>query len=62
MEGLYERCKSLDEKFNRIEIGLIDCKASEIDSRYCSDVDKVSSCFDTADSLDTLLRQLKILE
>ena len=62
LEGLFERCKSLDAKFNKIEIGVIDCRASVIDSRYCSDVDKVSSCFDTADSLDTLLRQLKIID
>ena len=62
LEGLYERCISLDTKFNKIEIGVIDCRASTIDSHYCTDVNKVSSCFDTADSLDTLLRQLEIIE
>ena len=62
LEGLFERCRSLDPKFNKVEIGVINCKDSAIDSRYCSDVEKVSSCFNTADSLDTLLRQLKFIE
>ena len=62
LEGLFERCRSLDSKFNKVEIGVINCKASTVDSSYCSDVEQVSSCFDTADSLDTLLRQLKVLE
>jgi hypothetical protein len=62
LEGLFERCRSLDPKFNKVEIGVINCKASAIDSSYCSDVEKVSSCFNTADSLDSLLRQLKFIE
>lgn len=61
LEGLFERCKSLDSKFGAIEIGVINCRASNIDSRYCTDVAKVSSCFNTADSLDTLLKQLRII-
>lgn len=62
LDGLFERCKTLDPKFKKIEIGVISCKADKIDSRYCTDVAKVSSCFDTADSLDTLLKQLKIID
>ena len=45
----------------KIDISVIDCKTFKTDSRYCSDVSKVSSCFETADSLDTLLRQLKVI-
>jgi len=61
LEGLLNRCKDLDPKFNRIDMSVIDCKAAKMDSRYCSDVEKVSTCFDVADSLDTLLRQLEII-
>ena len=61
MEGLLNRCIELDGKFRKIDLNVIDCKASKIDSRYCTDVSKVSSCFDAADSLDTLLRQMKII-
>ena len=61
LEGLLERCKSLDPKFAKFELGVLDCKNSTIDSRYCQEVSKVSSCFDTADKLDTLLRQLEIV-
>lgn len=59
--GLLNRCIELDGKFRSINLNIIDCKASKIDSRYCNDVSKVSSCFDAADSLDTLLRQMKII-
>jgi len=61
MESLLDRCKSLNSKFNEINLNIIDCRAHKIDSKYCQDVNKVSSCFDTADSLDTFLRKLKIL-
>ena len=61
LEGLYERCKSLDLKFDKIHLGVLDCKNISIDSQYCQEVSKVTSCFDTADKLDTLLRQLKII-
>ncbi len=61
LQKLLDRCKSLDSKFNQVDIETIDCKAEKMDSRYCQDVDKVSSCFDTADSLDTFLRRLKVI-
>jgi HEPN domain-containing protein len=61
MESLLDRCKSLNSSFNEINLNIIDCRAHKIDSKYCQDLNKVSSCFDTADSLDTFLRKLKIL-
>lgn len=61
IEGLLNRCIELDGKFRKIDLTILNCKASKIDSRYCSDVEKVSSCFDAADNLDTLLKQMKII-
>ena len=61
LQSLLDRCKSLDNKFNQVDIELIDCRANKIDSRYCQDINKVTSCFDTADNLDTFLRRLKII-
>ena len=61
LQSLLDRCKSLDSKFNQVDIETIDCKAHQMDSRYCQDVSKVSSCFDAADSLDTFLRKLKVI-
>ncbi len=61
LQSLLNRCKSLDSKFNQVDIETIDCKAHKMDSRYCQDVSKVSSCFDAADNLDTFLRKLKII-
>jgi HEPN domain-containing protein len=61
MESLLDRCRSLNNKFNQIDLSTIECKAHKIDSKYCQDVNKVSSCFDTADSIDTFLRQQKII-
>ncbi len=61
LQNLLDRCKSLDSKFNQVDIETIDCKAHKMDSRYCQSVSKVSSCFDAADNLDTFLRKLKII-
>lgn len=61
LQSLLDRCKSLDNKFNQIDINTIDCRASNTDSRYCQDVNKVTSCFDAADNLDTFLRKLTVI-
>jgi HEPN domain-containing protein len=61
LESLLNRCKALDSKFNQVDISTIDCKSEKMDSRYCQDVNKVSSCFDAADSLDTFLRKMDLI-
>lgn len=61
LEKLLSRCKLIDPTFNKIDLSDVSCKGHEIDSRYCSEVEKVSSCFEAANSLDTLLKQMKIL-
>ena len=62
LEGLLNRCISLNSKFKNIDLNVIDCKASKIDSRYCNEVSKVSSCFEAADNLDTFLKRINIID
>ena len=33
------------------------CKNHPIDSRYCSEINSVSACFDSADSIDTYFKK-----
>ena len=61
IEKLFEKCKLINQKFEKIDLSAISCKAHKIDTRYCDSVEKVSHCFDAADNLDTLLRQEKII-
>jgi len=61
MDKLLEQCKHINKKFEKIDLSDIVCKAHKIDTRYCDSIKKVSDCFDAADSLDTLLRQEKII-
>lgn len=58
---LYKKCVALDEKFKEIDLAAIGCKDHAIDSRYCTEINSVSACFDTADSIDTYLRKSKML-
>ena len=59
--SLYDKCIVIDKNFKTIEMGAIGCKSHAIDSRYCSEINSVSACFDTADNIDTYLRKNKIL-
>ena len=61
IESLYQKCIGVDENFKTIEMNAIACKTHPIDSRYCSEISKVSACFDTADTIDTYLRKNKEL-
>ena len=52
---LLERCRLLDKKFNRIDLSVIDCSANPDHNRFCEDVEKVTSCFQSADHLENFL-------
>jgi HEPN domain-containing protein len=58
---LYNKCIAIDKNFKNIDINTIGCKDYAIDSRYCSEINSVSACFDTADNIDTYLRKISIL-
>lgn len=59
--SLYEKCLALDKNFKDIDMSVIGCKDLAIDSRYCSEVNKVSVCFNTADDIDTYLKKSKFI-
>lgn len=58
---LYAKCLRSDENFKTIEMSAMGCKNHAIDSRYCSEINSVSACFDTADNIDTYLRKNKLM-
>ena len=61
IDSLYEKCKSINKNFEKVNLSDFECKSHKLDSRYCNDVSKVSSCFDIADSLDTFLRKEQVI-
>lgn len=61
IDSLYEKCKSINKNFEKVNLADFECKSHKLDSRYCNEVSKVSNCFDIADSLDTFLRKEKII-
>ena len=62
IDSLYEKCKSINKNFEKVNLSDFECKSHKLDSRYCNDVSKVSSCFDIADSLDTFLRKEQVIK
>ena len=61
IDSLYEKCKSINKNFEKVNLSDFECKSHKLDSRYCNEVSKVSNCFDIADSLDTFLRKEQII-
>jgi len=61
IESLFNKCVSIDEDFNKIDLSAMGCKNHPIDSRYCSEINSVSACFDSADSIDTYFKKNKII-
>lgn len=60
MESMLEKCIKIDGKFKKIDLGMITCRGHKIDSRYCTELKTVTACFDAADSVDTLIRKVKM--
>ncbi|MEN8788683.1 MAG: HEPN domain-containing protein [Flavobacteriaceae bacterium] len=61
IDELHGQCKAINPHFERIDLAGFDCQAHSLESRYCSGTEKVSRCFDIADSLDSFLREEKII-
>ena len=61
IDSLYEKCKSINKNFEKVNLSDFECKSHKMDSRYCNEVSKVSNCFEIADSLDTFLRKEQII-
>ena len=61
IDQLYKQCALLNKDFEKIDLTDLACKSNALDSRYCNNITKVKKCFDVADSLDTFLRQEKII-
>ena len=61
ISSLLEQCKLINKAFEKLNLTEFDCKSVDTDLRFCNDVSKVSKCYDIADSLDTILKQQKII-
>lgn len=61
IDSLYKQCKLINKGFEKVNLSEFKCKSDQTDSRFCNDVSKVSKCFNVANSLDTFLKQQKII-
>ncbi len=61
VETLYEKCLAIDADFKKVDVRAIACRHHKIDSRYCTKLKTVNSCFEVADSIDTLLKKSNLL-
>ena len=61
IDSLYNQCLVINKNFEKVDLSDFQCKAHDINSRYCTEVPIVTNCFDAADNLDTFLRQEKII-
>jgi len=62
IDSLYKQCKTINKNFNEIDLSDFECKSHKLDSRFCKEVSKVSSCFEIADNLDTFFRKENIIK
>ena len=58
---LYAQCVSINDKSKKVNLSEFNCTSQSISTEYCNEVSRVSSCFNIADSLDSFLRQEKII-
>ncbi len=61
IDDMYRECIRINKNFDKIDLHGFDCQADSLESRY-SGTEKVSRCFDIADSLDAFLREEEIIK
>ncbi len=61
IDVLFEECKKINKRFEKVNLSEFDCKVQSMDKRSCTEISKVSNCFKIAESLDDFLRTEKII-
>jgi hypothetical protein len=61
IDSLYKQCIIINKDFEKVDLSTFNCKSQNMSTKYCEDVSKVSACYDIANSLDTFLREQKII-
>jgi len=61
IDEMYSRCIKINQRFEKVNLVGFNCHSHDLSSRYCEGAEKVSRCFDIADSLDRFLREEKII-
>ncbi|CAH8284778.1 HEPN domain-containing protein [Mariniflexile fucanivorans] len=61
IDSLYKQCKKINKKFEKVNLSEFNCTGNNMNDKFCNEVSKVSNCYDVANSLDTLLREEKII-
>jgi len=53
---LLERCIFHNKKFKTIDISKVDCRHNNTNGAYCSGINKVSYCYNTAKEIEALIK------
>ena len=61
IDSLYNQCLVINKNFDKVDLSDFQCKGHDINSRYCTEIPKLTNCFDGADNLDTFWRKEKII-
>jgi len=61
IDEMYARCKKINQRFENVNLAGFNCQSHDLSSRYWEGAEKVSRCFDIADSLDSFLREEKVI-
>lgn len=61
VDSLYKQCTIINKDFEKVDLSAFNCKSKNMDTAYCDEVSKVNTCYDIANSLDTFLREQKII-
>lgn len=59
--ALYNQCLKVNNKFENINLADFKCGSHKIGSTFCNEITQVSDCFEMANTLNTFLRQEKII-
>ncbi|WP_242203962.1 HEPN domain-containing protein [Aestuariivivens insulae] len=58
---LLKECKKVNKDFEKLDFSDLNCTHHEIDSKYCTEVSKVNTCFATANNLYAFLKEVKLI-
>ena len=61
LDALLDKCKTINNGFEKVDLYAFDCKSLKLDSSYCIDTPKVCNCLDASVKLENFLREEKVI-
>lgn len=62
IDELRSKCEKINKRFDKVNLSALQCTSNNLETRACTDIEKVCSCFSAAENFHNFLKKEKIID